>query len=142
MKLIVKLKSDGWHVTGIGRINSLVHENKTRVPTLKDVFRALEETLDVEIPKARAPKSPPSPRTRETAGARPVDDNSPTYRKDLMTRVFPGKTKEQVRKFVGSDSRSFQRLNGKVKEAIESGRLHRKDRDLAIGGIDGFIWDY
>jgi hypothetical protein len=142
MRLVVKLKSDGWHVTGIGRINSLVHENRNHVPTLKDVFRALEETVDVELPKARAPKATPSPKQRESSRATPVDDNSPSYRKELMTRVFPGKTKEQVKKFVGSDSGSFQRLNGKVKEAIESGRLHRKDRDLAIGGIDGFIWDY
>jgi len=135
MKLTVKLKGGRWYATGIGRINSLVHENAAHTPSLRDVFRALEETIDVELPK---PKPEARNRKTSTGASRVNTDDDRSYKAEVVRRVFPGLDSQRVKSKLRSASDPWKAVNGAVSDAVSSGRLHRSDKSLAIGVLQEF----
>jgi hypothetical protein len=142
MKLTVKLKGGRWYATGIGRINSLVHENAAHTPSLRDVFRALEETLEVQLPKEpSATTKKPAKANRRTATVKPIDDNATNYRATVLAAVFPGIPKATVKRRLLDAPKLLRYADSAVESAIAAGRLHRNDRDLARGVLSAVAWD-
>jgi hypothetical protein len=141
MKLTVKLKGGRWYATGIGRINTIVHEKAAHVPSLRDVFRALEETIDVAIATPRAVSTAPKKRKPAASAVAPIDDDATDYRQKVLAAVFPSLPKKTIKRRLLAAPNLLRYADAAVSSAIAAGRLHRSDRDLARGVLSAVAWD-